>query len=167
MSPDNLVVMGRVAVPFGVKGWARIQSFSEEIETLDAYDSWYLGRDGVWQSYAVLDVRLHGNGLVALFEGVEDRDAALALKGREIAIPRDWLPPAPENQYYWSDLIGLTVVNQQGIVLGEVAQLLEAGAHDVLVVRGERERLLPFVGQIVLDVDLAARRVLVDWQPDY
>lgn len=159
--------MGRVAVPFGVKGWIRIQSFSEEIEALDDYDVWYLGRGSVWQSYSVLDIKLHGNGLVALLDGVEDRDAALALRSREIAVPRALLPPAPENQYYWSDLIGLTVVNEQGVVLGDIAQLLESGAHDVLVVRGDRERLIPFVGPIVRTVDLAARRVLVDWQPDY
>lgn len=162
-----MVVMGRVSIPFGVKGWIKIQPFSEMDDTLADYGEWHILCQGQWVAYAVREVKLHGKGLIANFVGVDERDAAFVLRGREIAVPRISLPPAPANQYYWSDLIGLDVVNTHAHPLGTVEKLLEAGAHDVLVVQAERERLIPFVGQIVLEVDLAARRIVVDWQADY
>jgi len=166
-SLDNLVVMGRIAAPYGIKGWVKIQTFSESVDTLADYREWQIGRAGNWRPVRVLNARLHTNTLVAELEGIADRDAALALKGREIAVPRATLPPAPENEYYWSDLVGLDVINTQGVAFGKVKELLESGAHDVLVVSGERERLIPFVGQIVKTVDLAAGTLQVDWEADY
>ena len=166
-SLDNLVVMGRIAVPYGIKGWMKIQPYSEAIDTLADYAQWYVGRGDVWQIYTVVEIKTHVKLLVAQLAGVEGRDQALALKGCEIAVARDSLPAAPENEYYWSDLIGLPVVNLNGAAFGVIEQILEAGAHDVLVVRGEREHLIPFVGQIVRDVDLLARMVRVDWELDY
>jgi 16S rRNA processing protein RimM len=159
--------MGRLAVPFGVKGWLKVHTFTELADTLADYSEWQIAVQGVWRAYAVIDWKLHSTGLVVQLEGVNDRDAALSLRGCEIAIPRTNLPVAPENEYYWSDLIGMIVQNEQDVVLGEIAEILEAGAHDVLVVKGERERLIPFVEQIVRHVDVPARRVTVDWQPDY
>ncbi len=166
-SPVDLVVMGRLAVPFGVQGWLKVHTYTELADTLADYGEWKIAIQGSWRAYTVLDWKLHSTGLVALLDGVSDRDAALALRGSEIAIPRASLPVAPENEYYWSDLIGMTVLNEQDILLGEIAEILEAGAHDVLVVKGDRERLIPFVEQIVRHVDVSARRVTVDWQADY
>ncbi|MHB8849314.1 MAG: ribosome maturation factor RimM [Burkholderiales bacterium] len=166
-SPVNLVVMGRVAAPYGVKGWFKIQTFSEAIDTLADYPQWYVGRDNDKRIYTVAEVKTHVKLLVARLQGVDGRDAALALKGCEIAVAREDLPAAPEGEYYWSDLIGMAVKNLRGEPFGSIAQILEAGAHDVLVVRGERERLIPFVGQIVREVDSAARTVIVDWELDY
>lgn len=159
--------MGRIAAPYGIKGWVKVQTFSESADTLADYPEWQVGRAGNWHAVHVLNAHLHTNTLVAELEGIADRDAALALKGSEIAIPRATLPPAAENEYYWSDLIGLDVTNTQGIAFGKVKELLESGAHDVLVVSGERERLIPFVGQIVKTVDLAAGTLQVDWEADY
>ncbi len=159
--------MGRIAAPYGIKGWFKIQTFSETIDALADYAQWYVGRDGRWQVYTVAEVKVHVKILVAQLSGVDGRDAALALKGCEIAVARDTLPQAPEGEYYWSDLIGLEVTNLRGEPFGSIAQILEAGAHDVLVVRGEREHLIPFVGQIVREVDLTARTVIVDWELDY
>jgi len=166
-SLDNLVVMGRIAAPYGVKGWMKIQTFSEAIDTLADYSEWYVKRGNDWQLYTVADARVHTKVLVAALAGVADRDQALALKGCEIAVERASLPAAQEGEYYWSDLVGLNVVNLRGEAFGTIEQILEAGAHDVLVVRGEREHLIPFVGQIVRHVDLAARTVQVDWELDY
>lgn len=166
-SLDNLVVMGRIAAPYGVKGWMKIQTFSEAIDTLADYSEWYVKRGNDWQLYTVADARVHTKVLVASLAGITDRDQALALKGCEIAVDRASLPTAPEGEYYWSDLVGLNVVNLRGEPFGTIEQILEAGAHDVLVVRGERERLIPFVGQIVRHVDLASRTVQVDWELDY
>jgi 16S rRNA processing protein RimM len=161
------VVMGRIAAPFGVLGWVKVQPFTEEIDGLLNFPVWNIGRGEQWREVKVLDSEVHHKTLVARLDGCNDRDAAAALKGLEVAVPRAALPEAPENEYYWSDLIGLEVVNVQGEVLGKVTELLETGANDVLVVEGERERLLPFTAQVILKVDLAAGRISVDWGADY
>ena len=165
--PDNLVVMGRIAAPFGVLGWVKVQPFTEKIDGLLGFPVWHLGRGEQWREVKVLEADVHGKSLVAKLQGCNDRDAAAALKSLEIAVPREDLPEAAENEYYWADLIGLEVVNAQGEVLGIVADVLETGANDVLVVEGKRERLIPFIAQVVLKVDLAVRRINVDWGADY
>ncbi|HUW50053.1 MAG TPA: ribosome maturation factor RimM [Sulfuricella sp.] len=159
--------MGRIAAPFGIRGWVKIQSFTEEFDGLLDYPVWHLGRGEQWRKVAVLESEVHSKGLVVRLEGCNDRDAAAALKGLEIAVPREALPETGEDEYYWSDLIGLEVVNVQGEVLGKVSELLETGANDVLVVKGEREHLLPFIAQVILKVDLKAGRINVDWGADY
>jgi 16S rRNA processing protein RimM len=159
--------MGRIAGPFGILGWVKVQPFTETIDGLLDFPVWNLGRGEQWREVKVLESEAHHKTLVARLEGCNDRDAAAALKGLEIAVPREALPDAPENEYYWSDLIGLEVVNVQGEVLGKVVDILETGANDVLVLEGERERLLPFTAQVILEVDLAARRINVDWGSDY
>lgn len=159
--------MGRVAAPYGVKGWMKIQTFSEAIDTLADYSEWYIKRGHDWQIYSVIEARIHTKILVAELAGITDRNHALALKGCEIAVTRDSLPAAQEGEYFWSDLVGLQVENLRGDLFGTIEQILEAGAHDVLVVQGTRKHLIPFVGQIVRHVDLTARKVQVDWELDY
>lgn len=162
-----MVVMGYVAAPFGVRGWIRVHAYTEAGDGLLDYPVWWLGKPGAWRECAVLESEVHSKSLVVRLEGCDDRDAAAALRGSLIAVPRESLPPAGADEYYWSDLIGLRVVNTQGQDLGRVEKLLETGANDVLVVQGERERLIPFVAPFVLDVDLAAGRIRVDWDADY
>ena len=159
--------MGRIAAPFGIRGWVKVQPFTEEFDGLLDFPVWHIGRGAEWREVAVLEADVHSKSLVARLDGCNDRDAAAALKGMEVAVPREALPEAAENEYYWSDLIGLAVVNAQGETLGKVADVLETGANDVLVVEGERERLIPFVAQTILEVDLAAGRINVDWGADY
>lgn len=159
--------MGRIAAPFGVLGWVKVQPFSEEIDGLLDFPVWHLGRGAQWREVKVLEAHVQGKILVARLPGCNDRDAAAALKGLEVAVPREALPQAAENEYYWSDLIGMDVENAQGVALGKVADMMGTGANDVLVVEGERERLIPFVRQVVLEVDLNARRLRVDWGVDY
>jgi 16S rRNA processing protein RimM len=105
--------------------------------------------------------------LLVRFAGIDDRDAAASLKGRDIAVARTELPAPGENEFYWADLVGLEVENAAGESLGRVERLFESGAAPVLVVVGESERLLPFVGAVVRQVDLGAGKILVDWELDY
>lgn len=165
---DRLLVMGRIAGPYGVKGWVRVTAFTELPDGLLDYAPWYLGHNGDWRAIEVIDARAHGKGLVAQLDGCADRDAAMALTGREIGVYRSQLPAAGEDEYYWNDLIGLRVVTTAGRDFGLVDHLIETGANDVLVIRGEREILVPFViGQVVKSVDLKSGEIRVDWDPDY
>ncbi len=159
--------MGRIAAPYAVRGWIKVHTYTEYLDSLLDYPVWQLGGDGTWRTYTVEDARIHGSSLIAKLAGVDDRTAAEAIKGLDVAVGRDELPPAGPDEYYWDDLIGLDVVNTHDEPLGQVSGLLESGAHDLLKVSGERERLIPFVAAIVLEVDLVARRVRVDWEKDY
>ncbi len=163
--------MGRINAPFGVKGWVKIKPFTETLDTLLDYPEWQIGKGGQWRKVDVEDATLHGDFIVAKLAGCNDRDAAFALRGQEIAVDREELPDTGEGEYYWEDLIGLAVVNRDGVELGKVSSLMETGAHDVLVVKGEKEVskeiLIPFVEVYVLNVDLAQGRIEVDWGLDY
>jgi 16S rRNA processing protein RimM len=143
-------------------------SYTRPRDNIVHYRPWYLNREGEWQEHELSEGRQHGKGVVARLAGCEDRDAASRLIGAEIGVRREQLPAAQPGEYYWSDLQGLEVVTLQGESLGTVDHLLETGANDVLVVTGERERLIPFVlGQVVDDVDLARGEIRVDWDRDF
>jgi 16S rRNA processing protein RimM len=159
--------MGRILAPYGVRGWIKAGPQTESPDGLLAYHTWWLAAGEQWRPYRLLEGRVHGATLVARLEGVEDRDQAARLRGTRIAVPRAELPPAPEGEYYWADLIGLNVVNREGVPLGQVAEVFATGANDVLVVRGERERLIPFVPPVVVTVDLQAGELTLDWGADY
>ena len=160
-------MLGRVVGLFGVKGWVKVFSYTDPREAILEYGRWFLKQGGGWRTVVVCEGRRQGKSVVARLEGIEDRDGAAVLIGCEIAIEHGDLPTPEAGRYYWADLEGLQVVNPEGIELGRVAYLLETGANDVLVLDGERERLIPFVaGQVVLDVDLAAGVIIVDWEWD-
>ena len=163
--------MGRVGAPFGVKGWIKIYALSARPGNLRDYPVWWLGHEGDWRETRVAAAKVHGDTLVAQLDGVADREAAVALKGLEIAVPREQLPDAADNEFYWADLIGLKVVNTEQHEFGRVARILQTGANDVLVVASgninERETLIPFIADAITDVDLAAGVISVDWGQDY
>lgn len=159
--------MGRIVAPYGVQGWVKIQPFTETLDSLFDYEHWWIGESAGWREAEVEDARVHGKVLVARFAGCCGRDAAFALKGKDIAVSRDEMPQAGENEYYWSDLIGLNVRNLQQVELGQIKDVFATGANDVLAVQGERERLIPFIGQVIKEVDLAAGKMLVDWDADF
>ena len=159
--------MGRIAAPFGVKGWVKVQPFSEDPGTLMDFESWRVGRGEQQAHYSVEAVQDHGKALVAKLAGIDDRDAAYALRGQEISVAKSELLPPDEDEFYWSDLIGLAVVNREGVELGKVDSLMESGANDLLVGKGRREHLIPFVAAFVGKVDLAAGTIEVDWGEDY
>lgn len=169
--PSQLVLLGRVLAPFGVKGWLKVEPFTETPESLRQFGEWRLGRgepsDG-WQTVRIAESATHSGNVVARIEGCDDRDAALVFRGMGIAVPRDQLPAVKPGEYYQSDLVGLQVMNMQGEELGRVAGLFSNGAHEVLRVGHEGgERLLPFVPAVVNGVDVDAGVVRVDWQLDW
>lgn len=162
------VILGKIAGVFGVKGWVKVFSETKPKENIFTYAPWQLNLNGRWQVVKVIQCKPHGKGLVALFEEYADRDLARQLVGAEIAINAEQLPEAEEGEYYWADLIGLQVVTLDGQVLGQVDHMFETGANDVVVVKGERERLIPFVqGQYIEAVDLAAGEMRVNWDPEF
>ena len=166
----RLVIMGKIAAPYGVLGWVKVLPDTEAVDGLLQYATWQVGREDDWQSYVPVNAKVHNDVLLVKLRGVDDRDAAFSLKGKLVAVPRDELPIPGKDEYYWSDLIGLNVKNLQEIDFGEVTDVFETGANDVLVVTDKvtkQERLIPFVGQVVLNVDLDAKRIQVDWDADF
>jgi 16S rRNA processing protein RimM len=159
--------MGWIVAPFGVKGWVKLKVFTEAPDGLLNYPAWWLGTANGWQKYEVTEAEFHAKGLVVRLEGVFDRTGAEALSGMNVGVPREAFPEPEADEFYWSDLIGLDVVNRQDEPLGKIEGLLETGANDVLVVQGERERLIPYVASTIVAVDLQSRRVIVDWHSDY
>jgi 16S rRNA processing protein RimM len=150
-----------------VRGWVKVYSYTDPREAILEHDRWLLGRDGSRRSVRVDEGKRHGKSVLARLEGIDDREAAEALLGLDIAVDRDSLREPETGHYYWADLAGLTVWHKEERELGVVTQMLETGAHDVMVVKGDTERLIPFVpGEVVLDVDLDERRVRVDWEWD-
>jgi len=165
---DRRIVLGRISGIYGVRGWVRVFSYTEPRQAILEHDPWELEVDGRWREVHLEGGRPHGKGIVAKLAGWDDRDEARRLIGATIAIPRDRLPPLPEGEYYWADLIGLRVFDQDGRELGRVETLMETGAHDVLVVKDEagNETLVPYVqGPVVKAIDLDAGRMDVEWWP--
>ncbi|MEZ0232698.1 MAG: ribosome maturation factor RimM [Methylophilaceae bacterium] len=162
-----MVVMGRIVAPYGIYGWLKIQPDTEILDGLLDYQFWWLGRGDQWQKFSLETAKVHGQTLLVKLDGVNDRDAAFAFKGKQIAVPREELPAPEDNEYYWSDLIGLKVTNQQQVEFGLITDVFETGANDVLVVKSDQERLIPFIDQVVLEVDIQAKTMLVDWDADF
>jgi 16S rRNA processing protein RimM len=160
--------MGRIAAPYGVKGWIKVVPFTGSPGALGGHARWWVGRSGDWDEVEVAESAVHGASLIARLAGCGDREHAARLRGSEIAVRRAALAETAAGEYYWADLIGLEVVNVEGQVLGEVTGVFSNGAHDVLRVgAGRSERLVPFVGAVVKQVDPAAQRLLVDWGSDW
>lgn len=178
-----MVVMGRIVAPYGVFGWLKVVPDTEAFDGLFDYDNWWLGKGDDWREMVVETAKVHNDVIVVKLKGIDDRDAALACKGKQIAVPRDQLPEADENEYYWSDLIGLRVKNKQDVDFGLIVDVFETGANDVIVVKQDdikqaatdkaavkekpQERLLPFTADVVLEVDIKAKTMLVDWDADF
>ncbi len=168
---DTLIPVGRIAGPYGIKGWVRVTSFTDPQQNVFAYAPWVL-RDAQGKrptrTVGVLDNKSHGKGWVAKLDGVPDRNAAEALKGLEIAVARGCLPEPDEGHYYWTDLEGLQVCNRDGEKLGRVDRMLETGSADVMVIEGDGavgRRLVPFImHQTVIAVDLDAGSIKIDWE---
>lgn len=174
--PDNLVVVGRLGAAHGIKGWSKVYSYTAPPENLLAYGELWIRsvEGGAWRPAKRIDGRRQGKILVLCLDGVEDRDQAQRLTGYELAVAKEALPALTAGDYYWHQLQGLVVELANGQRLGRIDHLLETGANDVLVVRGDdrsidqRERLLPYLPQqVVLDIDLQRGVMRVDWDPDF
>ncbi|MBD3666409.1 MAG: ribosome maturation factor RimM, partial [Kangiella sp.] len=154
----------------GIKGWVKVYSYTDPKENILNYSPWYLKLDGQWQKVSIINGREQGKTVVAQLEGCNDRNTAESYRGVEIAIEESQLPQLENGEYYWRDLIGLTVVNLAGEELGTVKKMMETGANDVLVVKttSKEELLIPYVPEYsVMKVDLDSKQITVDWELDY
>jgi 16S rRNA processing protein RimM len=168
MNEERRILLGRVLGAFGVRGEIKLQSFTDPPMALLKYQPWRVVHAGVETELSGASGRETAKGVVARFPGVEDRDAAEALRGAEVWVLRSRLPAPKPGEHYWVDLEGLTVVNREGIVLGTVSHLFETAANDVMVVIGDRERLIPFLpDRFVFDIDFGSRKIVVDWDADF
>ncbi len=163
----DLVTLGRIAGPHGVKGWVKLHSDTQPKQNILQYSPLLLRLDGNWQAFEIETGRLQGKSLVAKLTGCDDRDKAEALKGTVIAVNRSQLPEISKpGEYYWLDLEGLEVYTVEGQLLGSISRLIETGSNDVMIVNGDRERLVPYIWeQVVKHVDLDSQKMIVDWDP--
>lgn len=190
--PEKLVHMGYISAPFGIKGWVKVHSYAGAEGGLADYPTWWLGSSGgksasstEWHEVVVEQSQVHGIEVVAKLAGCDDRDVAASLKGQTVAVPRDAFPQVEEGEYYWADLVGLTVRNNEGLDFGVVTSMLETGANAVMVVQQvvqqsavdgvqdkikqdkQHERLIPFIASVIKRVDIAAGLIEVDWGADF
>ena len=160
--------LGKISGVFGVKGWLKIYANTDRKEDILSYQPWYIERNKVRQAVKLKAGKPHGKTIIALFEGIDDRNEAELWVGCDIYMSVEQLPKLRKNEYYWSDLIGLKVVSLNGDDFGTIDHMLETGANDVIVAKGDRERLIPFVlEQVVKSVDLEEGKMLVDWDADF
>lgn len=163
---SRIINLGRIAGAQGLKGWVRVISYTEPREAILDYRPWLVG-DG-HRPVKVLEGARRGKSVVARLEGVSNRDDAENLNGLEIGIERSQLPGIGDEHFYWADLIGLEVILQEGESLGRIEQMMATGANDVMVVEGDRQRLIPFlINQTVTEVDLKSGRIIVDWDAEF
>lgn len=162
-----MVVMGRVIAPFGIKGWVRLRTWTETEESLAGYPTWWLEDGRQWKPVELEEYEVHAKGVVAKLKGIDDRTGAEKLKGRDVGVPRAALGEAGKGALYWVDLVGYEVVNLAGERLGEMEGRLDAVSGDVMLVKGEKDFLIPFVEAYVKEVSPASRRITVDWGKDY
>jgi 16S rRNA processing protein RimM len=162
------IVVGKISGVFGIKGWVKVFSYTAPRENILNYSPWILTKNDETREVEVVTGNRQGKTIVAQLAGVNDRDAAAKQCGWHISIAYEQLPAIQENEYYWADLVGLKVITTAGVELGRVDYLLETAANDVLVVAGERERLIPFLqGSTIINVDLDVGVVTVDWDPEF
>lgn len=165
---SDWVILGRISGLFGVQGWVRVFSETQPRDGIARYRPLFLQQKGEWQPFQVEASRAHGEGVVLKFVGYDDRDQAATLLQSEIAVRRSQLPPPGPDEYYWVDLEGLQVITLDGVGLGTIEYLFATGANDVMVVRGDRERLIPFVrDHVIVEIDFEQRLLRVDWDPDF
>ncbi|EKD70509.1 MAG: 16S rRNA-processing protein RimM [uncultured bacterium] len=165
-NPDYITV-GKIGATYGIHGWLKIFTYTEYGANILQYSPWYLISENSDPIIIQLeDAKSHGDGIIAKFAGIDTPEKARLLTGKTIAIARTQLPKLKNNEYYWSDLIGLTVLNKNGDKLGEIAYLIETGSNDVIVIKKDgKEHAIPYLPQsVVISIDLAKREMIVDWE---
>jgi 16S rRNA processing protein RimM len=172
---DEKIVMGKFGATYGIRGWLKVFSYTDNAESIFDYTPWYINQKGKWVEFNVESWKRHNNGMVCKLEGLEVREEAHTLTNFEIAVDPASLPELSEDEFYWRELFGMQVVTTKGYSLGEVTDLLETGSNDVLVVKanlkdafGQKERLIPYLEeQVIKKVDREAQRIEVDWDPGF
>ncbi|EAP92016.1 MULTISPECIES: ribosome maturation factor RimM [Vibrio] len=172
---NNRIVMGKLGSTYGIRGWLKVFSYTDNAESIFDYSPWYLNQKGKWVEYKVESWKRHGQGYVCKLAGLDVREDAQLMTNFEIAIDPASLPELSEDEFYWRELFGMQVFTTKGYDLGEVTDLLETGSNDVLVIKanlkdafGQKERLVPYLEeQVIKKVDREARRIEVDWDPGF
>ncbi|NOI99968.1 ribosome maturation factor RimM [Vibrio kanaloae] len=172
---NNRIVMGKLGSTYGIRGWLKVFSYTDNAESIFDYTPWYLNQKGKWVEYKVESWKRHGQGYVCKLAGLDVREDAQLMTNFEIAIDPASLPELLEDEFYWRELFGMQVFTTKGYDLGKVTDLLETGSNDVLVIKanlkdafGQKERLVPYLEeQVVKKVDREARRIEVDWDPGF
>ncbi|MCW9698882.1 MULTISPECIES: ribosome maturation factor RimM [unclassified Avibacterium] len=175
MTQQRIEVVGKLGSTYGIRGWLRIYSSTEQAESIFDYQPWFLKIKGQWQATELESWKHHNHELIVKLKGINDREMAQTLANIEIGVDLSVFPQLEEGDYYWHDLIGCDVVNLQGYKMGKVAEMMETGSNDVLVVRanskdafGKQERLIPFLyGQVVKRVDLTTKTIDVEWDAGF
>ena len=173
--PVNPIVLGKMGAAYGIRGWLKVFSSTEDAESIFDYQPWFIQRAGKWQQVELEGWKRHSQDLIIKVKGIEDRDAAAQLTNCEITVDSTQLPALEAGDYYWKDLMGMKVVNLEGYEMGKVIDMMETGSNDVMVVKanlkdafGMKERLVPFLhGQVIKKVDLTARVIEADWDPGF
>lgn len=162
------VVVGKIGAPYGVRGWVKVHSFTEPMANIFSYPLFIESPKNNWRPIEIEEYKEHGDGFVAKLAEVADRDQAALVTNLQLAVQRDALPELDANEYYFNDMTGMTVVNQENIELGHVVEFFATGANEVMVVRGTKEYLIPFVlDMYILSIDLQAKKMLVDWDAEF
>ena len=165
---DQEVIIGRISGVYGVKGWVKVFSYSRPRENIFSYGTWLIDQGTGWQSRRILDYKEQGKNLLALIDDISDRDLAQQLVGLDVAIDKGALPELSNGEYYWCELIGMDIFALDGNCLGRIVDIQETGANDVLIAEGEQRYLVPLVhDEIVQEVDVENKRIIVDWNPEY
>lgn len=164
---NDKIIVGRFGAAFGIKGWIKVLSYTDPITNLLDYSPWYIQANQNWQIVEIEDGRVHGDQLIVKLPGCDTRNMAETFTHLEIAITAETLPKLENNEFYWSDLIGLKVINLQNEDLGTVTELMATGSNDVLIVQGDKERLIPYTKHAIIKVDLATHCITVDWDSSF
>lgn len=165
---EDVVIMGKIVGPHGIQGWLKVHPFTEEIATLSEYPQWLVSKDEKhWASYKVEKTIIKDKTLLVKLSGIDDRNGSESVNKNMIGILKEELPKLDSDTYYWSDLIGLDVQNEAGYYFGTIKTMMETGSNDVMVIKGEKEFLIPYLPDVVIKVDLEAKKVLVEWDENY
>ncbi len=159
--------MGHFGHSYGIKGWIKIHSSTSPIGNILKYSPWQVLHQGIWRTAEVTASKLHGKYIIVKLAGCDNPETAKTFTGNPISINFQQLPALPAGEYYWNDLIGLRVINQEGVDFGVIDSLIETGSNDVLVVKGDRRRLLPYTDEAVKDINLSDKKMIVNWDADF
>ena len=165
---EDIVIMGKIVAPHGIQGWVKVQPFTEKKETLSNFKFWNVSHDeSSWNEYEAESIQVKDKLIFAKLKNVNDRNSAAGLTKAFIGIFKKELPKLEGNQFYWFELIGLNVVNLSGHSFGKVDSILETGANNVLVIKGKKETLVPYIDSVIAEVNLTDKAIKVDWPDDF
>ena len=164
---EQRIIVGHFGHSYGIKGWIKIHSSTSPASNILKYLPWQVQHQGIWRPAEVTASKQQGKDIIVKLAGCDNPETAKTFTGNPIAINTQQLPALPAGEYYWKDLIGLRVVNQEGVDFGVIDSLLETGSNDVLVVKGDRQRLLPYTDEVVKDINLTDQKMIVNWDADF